>query len=70
MCDTCTCKTSHGMKVVCDPCAVKMVEALFGLSPKQDPRFIEKPTVLTSAEYRGMKSAVNGWLDELEVAKR
>ncbi len=65
----CQCKTNpDGTVIVCDSCATQMVEALLGLLPEQD--VIETPTVLTWVEYRGMKSAINGWLDELEVATR
>ena len=67
----CHCRTNPDKTViVCDPCASKMMEALLGLVPEQDHAIIEKPTVLTAVEHRGMMSAVAGWLDELEVAKR
>ncbi len=67
----CLCRTNpDGSVIVCDSCAAQMMTALMGLLPEQDVAQVETPTVLTSVEYRGMKSAVNGWLDELEVARR
>ncbi len=67
----CQCRTNtDGTVVVCDSCAAQMMVALLGLLPDQDAAQVEPPTVLTSVEYRGMTSAVNGWLDELEVATR
>ena len=67
----CQCKTSpNGTTVVCDPCATQIMSALLGLLPEQDQHLAEKPTVLSASEHRGMMSAVGGWLDTLEVAKK
>ncbi len=67
----CSCTTNvNGGVTVCDPCATQIMSALLGLLPEQDQHLAEKPTLLTAVEHRGMKSAVRGWLDELEVAKR
>ena len=64
----CQCRTNaDGTVIVCDPCAAHMMSVLMDLLPEEE---IETPTVLTAGEYRGMTSAVNGWLDELEVARR
>ncbi len=64
----CHCYTNpDGTVVVCDSCAAQIMTALMDLLPEEE---IETPSVLTSVEYRGMTSAVNGWLDELEVATR
>ena len=68
---TCHCRTNPDKTVVvCDPCASKMMEALMSLLPEQDQHLAEKPTVLSASEHRGMMSAVGGWLDTLEVAKK
>lgn len=67
----CLCRTSpDGSVIVCDSCAAQMMTALMGLLPEQDAAQVEVPTVLTLVEHRGMMSAVHGWLDELEVARR
>jgi len=67
----CQCRINpDGSVVVCDACASEMMTALMGLLSVEDAAQVETPTVLTSVEYRGMTSAVNGWLDELEVATR
>ena len=66
----CHCKTSpNGMKVVCDPCATQRMMALLGLS-EQDTPLAEKPVLLPATAHRGVKSAVNHWLDTLEVATK
>jgi len=67
----CRCRTNaDGSVIVCDSCAAQMMTALMGLLPEQDAAQVETPTILTDVEHRGMMSAVHGWLDELEVARR
>jgi len=66
----CRCKTSpNGTTLVCEPCATQRMMALLGLS-EQDTPLAEKPVLLPAPAHRGVKSAVNHWLDTLEVANR
>ncbi len=68
----CLCKTNvNGTVVVCDDCATQIMTVLLDLLPEQDKALATSvPTVLSESEHRGMMSAVHGWLDELEGAKR
>jgi len=67
----CRCKINDDKTmVVCSTCATQIMSALLGLLPEQDQHLAEKPTVLSASEHRGMMSAVGGWLDTLEVAKK
>lgn len=64
----CQCENNQEATVVCDPCAARMMSAL--MDPLPNEAQIEATVVFTLGEHRGMMRAVNGWLDELEVAVR
>ena len=57
--------------VVCDSCATRLMMELLGMPLEQRVnQQAEVPVLLTPTEHHGMMSRVNGWLDELEVARR
>ena len=66
----CQCKRrANGSVIVCEPCVTQRMMTLLGLS-EQDAPLVEKPVPLPAPAHRGVKSAVNHWLDTLEVAKK
>ena len=57
--------------VVCDSCATSIMMKLLGMPLEQRVnQQAEVSVLLTPTEHHGMMSCVNGWLDELEVARR
>ena len=66
----CQCKPrTDGSIIVCEPCVTRKMLSLLGLS-EQDAPLAEKPVLLPAPAHRGVKSAVNHWLDTLEVARK
>jgi hypothetical protein len=63
----CQCRiAANGDVITCDSCAAQIIDALNGLLPDDQEAQQQLPTTLTGGEYRGLQSAVNGWLDRLE----